>query len=469
MSTRRYKPMLAKEVDDPFTDSNWVFEVKWDGFRALAYVNAELSLRSRNGKELTRNFPELEELKDLTHETVLDGEIVILKEGKVDFQAMLERGKASSSTEIELSTKRSPAAYIVFDILEKDGKPLLDLPLIERRKILKTAVQEGEHVLLGDYVEEKGEVYYEAVIQKGLEGVMAKKKDSVYEPGVRSSNWLKIKKLKTCDCIIFGYTQGTGARKSTFGALLLGLDDPGGKPVYVGKVGTGFSQETLDGLLAEFRKLETNVAPFEIEVPKKVTWLKPKLVCEVAYQVATKDMRLRMPRFLVLRKDKEPKDCRLDQLGEVPLKEYAAKRDFQLTVEPKALVEKKAGEGKRSIFVVQEHHARRLHYDFRLERDGVLKSWAVPKGIPETPEDKRLAVEVEDHPLDYAKFEGEIPQGQYGAGKVIIWDKGVYETKVWNEKMVEVILEGKKLRGRYALVPLKKAGLKNWLMLKARE
>ena len=118
--------------------------------------------------------------------------------------------------------------------------------------------------------------------------------------------------------------------------------------------------------------------------------------------------------------------------------------------------------------MVQEHHARRLHYDFRLERDGVLKSWAVPKGIPETPEDKRLAVQVEDHPLDYAKFEGEIPQGQYGAGKVIIWDKGTYETKVWDEKMVEVILDGKKLKGRYVLVPLKKAGEKNWLMLKAK-
>jgi bifunctional non-homologous end joining protein LigD len=203
--------------------------------------------------------------------------------------------------------------------------------------------------------------------------------------------------------------------------------------------------------------------------------LKPQLVCEIAYQAVTKDMRLRMPRFLRLRSDKSPKDCTLDQLGEEPLEApkplegYTAKRDFKRTAEPEAHVEKKSKpKGKAAIFVVQEHHARRLHYDFRLERDGVLKSWAVPKGIPESAEDKRLAVETEDHPLDYAKFHGEIPKGEYGAGEVIIWDRGTYEPKVWNEKMVEVILKGKKLKGRFVLVPLKRAGEKSWLMLKAK-
>jgi bifunctional non-homologous end joining protein LigD len=469
MSPKRYKPMLAKEAEAPFTDANWIFEVKWDGFRSLAYINAELSLRSRNGKELLDNFPELEELKRLAHEVVLDGEIVILKDGKVDFQALLERSKAVTPSEIVMRTKHSPAAYVVFDILEKDGKPLIDLPLMERKKILKTALLEGEHVILGDYVEGKGATYFDAVMQKGLEGVMAKKKNSTYEPGVRSGNWLKIKKLRTCDCVIFGYTMGTGARQNTFGALLLGLFDPNGKPVYVGKVGTGFSQETLAELIMEFKRIETSTAPFEAEVVERVTWLLPKIVCEVAYLVVTKDMRLRMPRFWGIRKDKDPIECALSQLGEVPLKEYLEKRDFQLTTEPKATTNKKKSTDKVKIFVIQEHHARRLHYDFRLERDGVLKSWAVPKGIPESPEDKRLAVQVEDHPVDYAKFEGEIPKGQYGAGQVIIWDKGTYETKVWDEKMVEVILSGEKLKGRYVLVPLKKAGAKNWLMLKARD
>jgi DNA ligase D-like protein (predicted ligase)/DNA ligase D-like protein (predicted 3'-phosphoesterase) len=464
---RRYKPMLAKEASKAFTDKDWVFEVKWDGFRAIAYIDDEVSLRSRNQKELIDNFPELQELKQQQKGLVLDGEIIVLNKGKVDFHAMQERGKATSATDIAFKTASSPAAYVIFDILEKDGKSLLDLPLMERKRILKESVKESERVVLADYVEDKGEVYYEAILQKGLEGVMAKKKKSPYEPGLRSGNWLKIKKLRSCDCVIFGYTLGTGARKKTFGALVLGLFDAAGKAVYVGKVGTGFSDETLNSLLSEFQKIETDEEPFMADIAEKVTWLKPKFVCEVAYQIVTNDGRLRMPRFIRLRIDKEPKDCTIGQLGVEPLQEYAEKRDFQRTSEPKAAAEKKSGEGR--IFVVQEHHARRLHFDFRLERGGVLKSWAVPKGIPETPEDKRLAVEVEDHPLEYAKFAGEIPKGEYGAGQVIIWDKGTYETKVWDEKMVEVILNGQKLKGRYVLVPLKKAGAKNWLMLKAKD
>jgi len=147
------------------------------------------------------------------------------------------------------------------------------------------------------------------------------------------------------------------------------------------------------------------------------------------------------------------------------LTEYLTKRDFTVTPEP-------AGKGKtaeKRIFVVQEHHARRLHYDLRLESGGVLKSWAVPKGIPESAEDKRLAVETEDHPIEYAKFEGSIPEGQYGAGTVKIWDKGSFETKVWDENKVEFTLNGERLKGRYVLVRLKKAGEKSWLLLKGRE
>jgi DNA ligase D-like protein (predicted ligase)/DNA ligase D-like protein (predicted 3'-phosphoesterase) len=463
--TPRYKPMLAKEAPQPFTDDDWVFEVKWDGFRAIAYVEGGgVSVRSRNQKELKGDFPELEELREQEGSMVFDGEIVILTGGKVDFQAMLERGKGTR-------TAGASAVYVVFDILEKNGAPLIDLPLMERKRILREAVKETRHVLLADYVEAKGEAYYQAVLEKGLEGVMAKKKMSPYTPGVRSGDWLKIKKLRTADCVVFGYTRGTGVRQRTFGALILGLYTKGGEAVYVGKVGTGFSDDTLKELLDAFTKLESDKpAPFVADVAEKVTWLKPKLVAEVAYQVVTKDRRLRMPRFQGLRTDKKPEECTVDQLGEeAPLKQYQEKRNFTQTSEPSGTPAKEAG--KSLIFVVQEHHARRLHYDFRLERDGVLKSWAVPKGIPETPEDKRLAVEVEDHPLDYAGFEGEIPEGNYGAGKVIIWDTGTYTPKVWDEKMVEVTLNGSRLKGRYVLVKLKpkRAGEKSWLMLKAKD
>jgi bifunctional non-homologous end joining protein LigD len=462
--------MLAKLASQPFTNKEWIFEIKWDGFRAIAHVNKNLSLKSRNGKELKYSFPELNELTELASNVVLDGEIVVMREGKADFQSLLERNKALSNTDIELQSKRLPAVYVVFDILEKDGKTLINLPLTERKSILKKVLKEGNHILLSDFVETNGEAYFKAALEKGIEGIVAKKKDSPYEPGLRSNNWLKLKKLISCDCVIFGYTKGTGARKMTFGALLLGLYDEKGKPVYVGKVGTGFTQDTLQTLVKKFQELETETAPFETDITEKATWLKPKLVCEVFYQILTRDLRLRMPRFRGLRDDKPPSECTLDQILKGDLAEYVSKRDFKVTNEPQGIAEEKAKkETGKEIFVIQEHHARRLHFDLRLEQNGVLKSWAVPKGFPETAEEKHLAVETEDHPMEYANFEGTIPQGQYGAGTVKIWDKGSYNAKAWNENIVEFTLEGQKLRGRFVLVRLKKAKEKAWLLLKGRE
>jgi len=474
MSRHVYRPMLARVAPKPFSDTNWIFEIKWDGFRAIAYVEEPYSLKSRNGKELKHNFPELEELNKLSDNVVVDGEIVVMREGKPDFQALLERGQVVSPNEIQRQAQRAPAIYVVFDILEKDGNPLTKLPLMERKKILKASLKEGKNVLLSDFIEEKGEVYYKLVLDKGLEGVMAKKKESYYEEGLRTGSWLKIKKLRTCDCIIFGYTKGADSREKTFGALLLGLYDTDGKPVYVGKVGTGFTQEMLGILTDKFEKLKTDVAPFKPEVGDVVTWLEPKLVCEVIYQVVTRDIKLRMARFQRLREDKSPAECTLDQIiddkkqvtdVEDKLSEYASKRNFEVTTEPKG--EEKRGDNL--IFVIQEHHARRLHYDLRLENGGVLKSWAVPKGMPESPRQRHLAVETEDHPIEYANFEGSIPEGQYGAGTVKIWDKGHYETKVWEDNKIEFTLNGQRLKGRYILVRLKKAGDKDWLLLKGKE
>ncbi len=474
MSRRFYKPMLAKVAEQPFSDNDWIFEIKWDGFRAIAYINGDVSIKSRNQKELKQNFPELEQLTRLASNLVVDGEIVVMREGKPDFQTLLERGQAVSGREIERQAQRAPAVYIVFDVLEKDGKPLTHLPLMERKTILKESLTEGSNVLVSDFIEENGVGYYQLVLDKGLEGVVAKKKDSPYEEGLRTGAWLKIKKLHTCDCVIFGYTQGSGGREATFGALLLGLYDKEGKPVYVGKVGTGFTVQTIAVLMDKFEKIKTGVAPFNHEAGDVVEWLEPKLVCEVAYQVVTRDLRLRMPRFHHLREDKSPSECTLDQILEVKaakadsdkLSEYASKRDFNLTAEPKAEAKKADGS---PIFVIQEHHARRLHYDFRLESGGVLKSWAVPKGIPETTKERHLAVETEDHPLDYANFAGTIPEGQYGAGTVIIWDKGHYTTKLWENDKIEVTLDGQRLKGRYVLVRLKRAGDKDWLLLKGKD
>jgi DNA ligase D-like protein (predicted ligase)/DNA ligase D-like protein (predicted 3'-phosphoesterase) len=477
MSRHIYKPMLAKATQEAFSDENWIFEVKWDGFRAIAYVEEPFSLKSRNEKELIQNFSELQELTKLAKNIVVDGEIVVMREGKPDFQSLLERGKAVSLHEIQRQASRLPAVYIVFDILEKDGKSLTNLPLMKRKAILKDSLKEGANVLLCDFIEEKGEAYFESVLEKSLEGMVAKRKDSQYEEGIRTGAWLKIKKLKTCDCVIFGYSKGKKSRDATFGALLLGAYDEKGNPVYLGKVGTGFTEETIRILTDKFEKITTNSAPFKPEAGDVVTWLEPKLVCEVAYQVLTREMKLRMARFKRLRDDKPPELCTLDQLVETrktathensnkdKLSEYTAKRNFEATPEPKAKAKK---ENIKLIFVIQEHHARRLHYDFRLEKDGVLKSWAVPKGIPETGQ-KVLAVETEDHPYEYGSFEGEIPKGQYGAGTVKIWDRGYYRPKLWENDKIEVTLDGQRLKGRYVLVRLKRAGVKNWLLLKGKE
>jgi DNA ligase D-like protein (predicted ligase)/DNA ligase D-like protein (predicted 3'-phosphoesterase) len=459
-----YSPMLAGDAGAPFSSPDWIYEIKWDGIRALSYVDSELNIRSRNGKELKERFPELEELRELAEETVLDGEIIVMKGGGVDFQAVAKRNQVAAPIEIDHLRRSSPATYVVFDILERDGVPLTDRILIERRKILEESVREGKHVVLSSYIEENGEAYFQAALQRGIEGIIAKKKNSRYVQG-RSDNWLKIKRIQTCDCAIFGYTKGKGSRADTFGALILGLYEDG-NPIYIGKVGTGFSQSELEELMGLFKDLVvSNETLPGVDTPRLVTWLRPELVCEVGYQSVTRGVRLRMPRFLGMRIDKTPIECTLNQIISKHLMEYASKRDFSMTPEPSGGNTKAVG----NIFIVQEHHARRLHYDLRLEKDGVLKSWAIPKGPPEKPGIKRLAVEVEDHPLEYGRFEGIIPEGQYGAGTVRIWDRGVYNPLVWEKEKIEFLLQGTRLSGRYVLVRLKKSGEKDWLLLKAED
>ena len=301
-----YKPMLALEVSKPFSDNNWVFEIKWDGFRAIAYISENFSLRSRNGKELNGTFPEIEELTHLTSNVVVDGEIVIVKEGRVDFQALQKRSQVLSSLEVARRAKGTPATYVIFDILEKDGEPLVNLPLIERKRILRESVKEGQHILISDYVEGRGEDYYRLAVQKGLEGVVAKKKSSLYEQGQRTGSWLKIKNLKMVDCVIFGYTKGEGAREPTFGALVVGLYDRNKKPVFIAKVGTGFTNQMLASFHDMFQGMKLDSAPFSVEGSQNITWVKPTLVCEVIYLEATADGRLRAPRFHHLRIDKLP-------------------------------------------------------------------------------------------------------------------------------------------------------------------
>lgn len=307
-----YKPMLAKSFPQPFSHKDWLFEVKWDGFRAIAHVNEGFSLKSRNGNELKHNFPEISELKQLTKNVVLDGEIIIMKNGRPDFQEMQLRSKATAKETINSMAERQPATYVVFDILEKDGKSLTDLPLTERKKILKTSVKEGTHVCIIDSVEKSGEEYYRVIAANGLEGVVAKRKDSVYEPGIRSESWLKIKPTRSCDCVILGYTRGEGDRESTFGSLAVGLNNDEGKLEHICNVSSGLSQSMLN-TLKEF------LTQTVIDQRGKLTLVKPVLVCEVVYQTVTTDNSLRAPRFMRIRFDKKPSECTVSQILETDL------------------------------------------------------------------------------------------------------------------------------------------------------
>jgi DNA ligase D-like protein (predicted 3'-phosphoesterase) len=279
--------------------------------------------------------------------------------------------------------------------------------------------------------------------------------------------------------------------------------------LFIGKVGTGFSDHDRAVFMETFTKLKTSIPQLhDVEKDNTIVWLEPVLVGEVAYQEVTRDRKLRIPRFIRIRSDKKPGECTTDQLADVKiepgrtspvkdenpadagkgntagdrsmkgvmtngdqhlrpsdghaLKTYQEKRNFSITSEP---------EGPRTMtegnyFVIHEHRSHKLHYDLRLERDGVLKSWAVPKGIPEVPGEKHLAVAVEDHPLEYGHFEGTIPAGEYGAGTVTIWDNGTYDTKLWAGDKIEITLHGGRLTGHYVLVPFKRAGKNDWLLFK---
>ncbi len=297
-----YQPMLAKATSKPFSSKDWIFEVKWDGFRALAYVDGKFSLKSRNGIEFKYNFPEITELKTLTHNVVLDGELIILRNGLPDFEAMQKRFRARRQKEIERQVKTQPAAYIIFDILEKDGKKLTNLPLVERKRILKESVKEGQHCIIADSIDTNGEDYFRLIASRGLEGIVAKKKNSHYEEGQRSDCWLKIKNLRTCDCVIFGWKIGDNG----FSAMA-GLYDKE-QLIHVANVEYGVTQEVKRTLIDFFQEIT-------VKKIKEVTYVKPVVVCEVIYQSALSNCTLRFPRFHRIRFDKAPKECSIDQIA----------------------------------------------------------------------------------------------------------------------------------------------------------
>ncbi len=298
---RVLKPMLASVVEEPFDDPDWVFEVKWDGYRAIAEIrDGTVSLYSRNGISYDKKFsPVVESLRKFGFNAVLDGEIVVVDDqGRPDFQ-MLQHYHDSGTGHL---------LYYVFDILYFKGHDLTDLPLIRRKELLKKILPSIPKIKFSDHVWKEGVLFYNVAKEKELEGIVAKHAQSAYETGRRSRQWLKVKTRQTQEGVIAGFTEPGGSRKY-FGSLVLGLFE-GGELIYIGHVGGGFAEKDLQDVSEKLRPLVQKECPFteEPETNAAVTWVKPELVCEVILSGWTEETIMRQPVFVRLREDKAARE-----------------------------------------------------------------------------------------------------------------------------------------------------------------
>ncbi len=303
------RPMLATPGPLP-VGSGWAFEFKWDGVRAVAYVRGGLRLLTRNDLDVSGTYPELDVLGDVADGVVLDGEIVALDRGRPSFGRLQSRMHVADPEDDLLA--RVPVVYYVFDLLYAHGKPLLDRPYARRRELLDTlGLSAGPVRVPPFFAGPHGEDVLTAARDHGLEGVVAKRAMSRYEPGRRSHSWVKVPLVRTREVVIGGWQPGNGRRKGTVGSLLLGIPGPDGLR-YVGKVGTGFTEAALDDLHRRLTVLEQPRPPFTDQVPadhaRAAHWARPELVGEVEFRTFTDEGRLRHASWRGLRPDKSPDD-----------------------------------------------------------------------------------------------------------------------------------------------------------------
>lgn len=291
--------MLAKEIETPFNSKDWVYEIKWDGYRAIAEVDGNgVKLYSRNGNSFNNSYPEIvDALSKMKINAVLDGEIVALNKNGIPSFQLLQNYNYDH-----------PLIYYVFDLLYINKKKIYSLPLLERKNQLKKLLKKSDFIKYSDHIKEKGIEFYKLAGKQNLEGIIAKRADSEYFQGIRTSNWLKVKHHKSQEAIIVGFTSPNGSRLH-FGSLVLAIRD-GNKLKYIGQTGTGFNSKTLKEVYELLKPLITKKSSSD-ELEKiniSFTAVKPVLVCEVKFTEITHDGKLRHPVFLRLRDDKKPKD-----------------------------------------------------------------------------------------------------------------------------------------------------------------
>jgi len=313
-------PMKAVLGELPADDDGWAYEVKWDGMRAMTYLDGDggFSMRSTRRLEVVDRFPELAGLTYhlAGHRVVLDGEVVAFEpDGRTDFARLQHRMHVSDRSEATRRSAAVPVSYVAFDLLHLDGIDLTPLPYIERRRVLGELVEAGPSWQVPAHAVGGGAALLEAARERRLEGLMAKRLDSRYEPGRRSPTWRKVKVRRGQELVVGGWTTGEGSRAGAFGALLLGYhepDDPKGALVYAGHVGTGFTGAELRRLRGLLEARATDTSPFRPPLPRLVVrsarWARPELVAQVAFGEWTPEGRLRHPSYLGLREDKRPQE-----------------------------------------------------------------------------------------------------------------------------------------------------------------
>jgi bifunctional non-homologous end joining protein LigD len=346
------KPMLASIADEPFNSEDWQFEIKWDGYRALSYLNnGEVQLRSRNNLSFDQKYiPVYETLKLWPVNAVIDGEIIVLnEEGKADFKALQDWQLV----------KNGELVYYVFDILWLDGINLVNLPLVERQQILKQIMPESNIIRFSDSIEDYGIDFYNIAKENNLEGIIAKRKDSVYQPGFRTKSWLKIKIEQRHEAVICGFTKNKDTDR-VFSSLLLSRYDSDGLH-YIGQVGTGFNASMQDALIKKMKPLITK-NPSVDGVPrlgKETVWIKPSLVCEVKYTELTPEGVMRHPSFQGLREDKTILDINNENIQQTGIKP-PQKKSIPKSSSPKKASHELADTSKEQAIVNINDHELKL-------------------------------------------------------------------------------------------------------------
>ena len=323
----RIQPMLAKPGEVPESDTDeWAYEIKWDGIRALGYADrGRWCMLSRRLEDVSSRYPELEPIAEALegHSAILDGEVVALdKEGRPRFQLIQSRMGLTSPAAIKARVQQQPVDYVIFDLLHLDGHCVRDLPYIERRRLLEGLGLEGPRWRTPRHRHGGGTDLLEAARRQGLEGIVAKRRDSPYRPNKRTGEWIKTRVWRRQEFVIGGYIPGEGRRARRVGSLLVGYYDTRRSELgkgkrqrlhFAGGVGSGLKEADLDFLTKELRKRERAKSPFDVGKPtgpkaRLAVWCKPELVCEVSWTEWTNEGTLRQPAFKGMRDDKDPRE-----------------------------------------------------------------------------------------------------------------------------------------------------------------